>query len=179
MRRVKFSFEGTPTFDGFAHGTEWNGFDNVSVTPEERDRIAAYFETGGDRDTAEALREHPVEANGLVDLSGGYVTTIEPFRAEQITPHMREDLAALSPEWTDTSWGNDTCDSYENDEVGLKVWFDYVLPKHREIEDAKRFTVCTLREHGECEYPAILETEDWSEVVDFLKLQHANAVSPR
>jgi len=179
MRPVKFSFEGTPTFDGFAQGTEWNGFDNVSVTPAERDRIAAYFEAEGDSDTAEALREHPVEGNGLVDLSGGYVTTIEPERSEQITQQMRDDLAALSPDWKDSSWGNDTCDSFENDVLGLKVWCDYVLPKHREVEDAKRFTVCTFREPGDCDYPAIFETEEWSEVVDFLKLQHANSVSPR
>src|SRR5690348_14908391 len=115
MRAVKFSLEGTPTFDGFAHGTEWNGFDNVSITPEVRDQIAAYYEAEGDSDTASLLREHPVEENGLVDLSGGYVTTLEPERSEQITQQMRDDLAELSPDWKESSWGNDTCDSFEND----------------------------------------------------------------
>jgi len=173
MRAVKFTFEGSPEFDGFAQGTTWNGLDNVSITPEERERIAKWFEDGGDTDTAELLREHPVEENGLLDLSGGYATQIMPDRSEQISQEMRDALAEISPDWEDSSWGNDACDSFENDALRLKLWCDYVNPEHREIDGA-RFTVCRMDENGQSEHPALLATEEWSEVVDFLKLQHAN-----
>jgi hypothetical protein len=52
----KFSFEGTPIFDGYALGSEWNGFDNVAVTPATARQIADYFRSPGDADTATISR---------------------------------------------------------------------------------------------------------------------------
>ena len=69
----------------FAHGTTWNGFDNVSVTPEVRDEIAAYFEDAAkDRrafraadalETAEDLRSMEPD-DGLISLAVGFATSI-------------------------------------------------------------------------------------------------------
>ena len=55
MTPCKFTFDATPSFDGFALGTIWNGFDNISVTPEVRDQIVAYFRSEGDNDTADSI----------------------------------------------------------------------------------------------------------------------------
>lgn len=85
MQPCKFTFDETPAFDGFAHGSKWNGFDNVAVTCEVRDQIAAYFEEHDDPDTAADLRElpcglgddmHPETSEPLVSLGWGYVTQI-------------------------------------------------------------------------------------------------------
>jgi len=46
----KFTFDAMPALQGFALGSRWNGFDNVSVTPEVPDEIAAYSGARGRRD---------------------------------------------------------------------------------------------------------------------------------
>jgi hypothetical protein len=82
MKPCKFTFDGTPEFDGFALGSTWNGFDNVSVTPAVREQIAAYFrqdaaQNGFDYDEAYGgIDEIPVGADGLVCLGWGYATQI-------------------------------------------------------------------------------------------------------
>lgn len=73
----KFSFNDSPSFEGFAHGSQWNGFDNVAVTPEVRDLIATYFTIDGDPETAADLRALETMDNGLVSFGWGYTTTIE------------------------------------------------------------------------------------------------------
>jgi hypothetical protein len=76
MKACKFTFDDTPAFDGFAHGSKWNGFDNVAVvTPEVRDQIVEYFkkEYGGD---ACGIDEIEVGSDGLVSLGWGFTTHI-------------------------------------------------------------------------------------------------------
>ncbi len=73
----KFSFEGTPIFDGYALGSEWNGFDNVAVTPATARQIADYFRSTGHAVTAEDIEAIPPDENGLVSFAGGYATQIE------------------------------------------------------------------------------------------------------
>jgi hypothetical protein len=73
----KFSFEGTPIFDGYALGSEWNGFDNVAVTPATARQIADYFRSTGDADTADDIEAILPDENGLVSFAGGYTTQIE------------------------------------------------------------------------------------------------------
>jgi hypothetical protein len=43
MRPCKFTFDDTPTFDGFTDDTHWNGFLNVCVTAAIHQDIVAYF----------------------------------------------------------------------------------------------------------------------------------------
>jgi hypothetical protein len=76
MTPCKFTFDATPAFDGFALGSTWNGFDNVSVTPEDRDGIAAYFRREGDTGTADDLLGIEPERSGLICLGWGYVTQV-------------------------------------------------------------------------------------------------------
>jgi hypothetical protein len=173
MKPCKFTFEGSPVFEGFAHGTKWNGLDNVSVTPAERDRIAAYFEEGGDRETAEDLRNYPLNEEGLLDLSGGYATTIMTKEREQFTEDMWDDLISKSPYWEEATEDDDVCFNLENKAQGLKLWCDYVLPEDRN-EGASRFTLYPLDKEGNCVFDPILETEEWSEVLAHLDLQPTN-----
>jgi hypothetical protein len=80
MKPCKFTFEGTPAFDGFADGSTWNSFDNVAVTPAVRDQIVAYFKKEyGERYQevfGDDLEQCEIGADGLVSLGGGFATQI-------------------------------------------------------------------------------------------------------
>lgn len=80
MTPCTFTFDETPAFEGFAHGSTWNGFDNVAVTPAVRDQIAAYFEQDGDPDTAADIRSIEPMDNGMISLGWGYTTQIVPVQ---------------------------------------------------------------------------------------------------
>jgi hypothetical protein len=77
----RFRFDVGPTFEGFAHGSTWNGFDNVAVSKETLDRIADWAaETAPDGELSrrEAREQFAIEpmANGLYSLGWGFATTI-------------------------------------------------------------------------------------------------------
>jgi hypothetical protein len=75
MRPCRFTFDDGRAYDGFAHGSTWNGYDNVAVKREVLDRIIADCEYEEDR---EAFRElEPIEASGDVySLGWGFATKI-------------------------------------------------------------------------------------------------------
>jgi hypothetical protein len=89
MPACRFTFDDTPAFDGFDHGSTWNGFDNVAVSPEVRDQIVRYFRTHDDRDTAQeiALIE-PMKDTGLISLGWGFTTHI-------VRPYARKPADAI------------------------------------------------------------------------------------
>jgi hypothetical protein len=72
----KFTFDDTPEFDGFSHGSKWNGFDNVAVTKEQLEKISAYFWANGDPETASEFADLEQMENGLFSLGWGYATQI-------------------------------------------------------------------------------------------------------
>ena len=78
MPACKFTFDDSPVFEGFAHGSTWNGFDNVAVTRETLESIALWFEARDfDSDSCAAFREiEPMEENGLYSLGWGFATQI-------------------------------------------------------------------------------------------------------
>jgi len=76
MKPCRFTFDDTPAFDGFAHGSKWNGFDNVAVTKETLADIVQYFWVTGDNETAEQLMEITPTENGMISLGWGYATQI-------------------------------------------------------------------------------------------------------
>ena len=76
MTPCKFTFDDTPEFEGFAHGSTWNGFDNVYVAPEVREQIAAYFQSINDPDGAADIRSIDTMDNGMISLGWGYATQI-------------------------------------------------------------------------------------------------------
>lgn len=72
---IKFVFaddpEGAEIFDGFDAGLQWNGFDNVFITPELRDRWIAEFSEAADLGhLVEDLKTMPLTPDGLVDTIG-------------------------------------------------------------------------------------------------------------
>lgn len=78
MKPCKFTFDDTPAFDGFEHGSTWNGFDNVYVTPEVLGLIVVYFKNTGDDETADDLANlinDPMDS-GHISLGWGYATQI-------------------------------------------------------------------------------------------------------
>jgi len=86
--RFSFNGDGEAVYSGVAHGTTWNGFDNVSVTPEVRDLIAADFKVGGaEAEEVDDILALPI-ANGLVSFAGGYTCVIE--RDEEPTTPVAE-----------------------------------------------------------------------------------------
>jgi hypothetical protein len=78
MKPCKFTFDDTPAYDGFAHGSTWNGFDNVAVTKETLEKIIADGVAQGwlDTETVDAFRGIEPMENGLISLGWGYVTKI-------------------------------------------------------------------------------------------------------
>jgi hypothetical protein len=67
-------------------------------------------------------------------------------------------------DFVDTSWHNDACPSIASDALGLRVWIDFADRSVREIEDGPRFIVAR-QDDGVVTGEAILETDDWDEVL--------------
>jgi hypothetical protein len=75
-------------------------------------------------------------------------------------------LPAIPAEWTDTSWHNDTCPSF-NAGNGKVVFVEYADPAQREFADVARFTVhadpATVDSND-----VLFESEDWAEILAFV-----------
>ena len=81
MDPCKFTFDYGPIYEGFAHGSTWNGFDNVAVTKETLDKIVADFAAdGADDDTLNSFRELTPLPSGLYSLGWGFSTRIVNYR---------------------------------------------------------------------------------------------------
>lgn len=79
MKPCKFRFDWPEkTYDGFAHGNTWNGFDNVAVTRETLEQICADLQsdTMDNSETIADLRSIEPMADGLISLGWGYATQI-------------------------------------------------------------------------------------------------------
>jgi hypothetical protein len=77
MKPCKFTFDDEKVFDGFAHGSTWNGFDNVAVTKETLEEIIKWAESqGSEAEEIEDYRSIEPMENGLISLGGGYATQI-------------------------------------------------------------------------------------------------------
>jgi len=77
---MKFYFDMYPEkqFEGMRAGGTWNGFDNVKVTPQVAAEIDTFFvEIANSPDEIdELLADLPRDADGMINLSGGYTTVI-------------------------------------------------------------------------------------------------------
>ena len=72
--------------------------------------------------------------------------------------------------WTDTSWHNNTAPSFQTPDDRFSVWIDYLDPQLRECQGGPRFLVHELAPEGHFTTDeALLETDDWSEVLQFVK----------
>ncbi len=71
-----FTLGGSPVFTGFTDGSRWGRFDNVWVTGLECERMAHYFRTHCDRDTADDLSDMPENSDGLIWLGNRFAATI-------------------------------------------------------------------------------------------------------
>ena len=71
--------------------------------------------------------------------------------------------------FSDVSWHNDAMPSFVNADESIRVWCDYADPDEREFQDYPRFAVwSTDPDHSE-PLDVLLETEDYSELIEFLK----------
>lgn len=88
---------------GYNEGTTWNGFNDVSVTPETLARLKEAFAGDGDPEDWDI----PLGENGLVSLAGGFMTVI--VRSTKKTePHYTEDHRlhgrSLEDQQRDLAW---------------------------------------------------------------------------
>ena len=101
----KFTFDDDRVFEGFSHGSTWNGWDNVSVTPAVRDEIVAHFRAtwpGDDDDNGnnDMLALEPDE-RGLICLGWCYTTTIvEPIYVVRDRASQGVDFLLWGPDLT-------------------------------------------------------------------------------
>lgn len=79
-----------------------------------------------------------------------------------------DDMPALPEGWTDTSWHNDACPSFQNQALRLQVWIEFKNPADREYGDEiKRFGLYNIDEDGGIsDDTAIIETDDWQAVLE-------------
>jgi len=72
------------------------------------------------------------------------------------------DVTTLPPipkDWTDTSWRNDVCPSWQTN--GYQIFVDFANPDDREYS-GERFLVCDIE--GDC----LLSTDNWAEVLEYV-----------
>ena len=77
MRKVKFTFNyDNDIWEGYAHGTTWNGWDNVSVDEKEHKRIEGYFGNQPEMDIEKGK-------DGLYSYANGFTTSIVIVKMEE------------------------------------------------------------------------------------------------
>lgn len=82
-----------------------------------------------------------------------------PNIAGEFPDYPLESLPAVPSDWTDESWGNDTCPSWTTP-TGIHVFVDYPDESMREMPGGSRYTVM---EYGAGE--PIAHTDNWAEVL--------------
>ena len=79
MKKVKFTFNydnDNDVWEGYAHGTTWNGWDNVSVDEKEHKRIEEYFGNQPEMDIEKGK-------DGLYSYANGFTTSIVIVKMEE------------------------------------------------------------------------------------------------
>lgn len=80
-----------------------------------------------------------------------------------------DHMPDIPQNWTDVSWHNDSCPSFECGK--LRIWVDYQNPDLREVSTPYRFGVMTIDDdNGNQE--SLLDTDDWSEILSFVLANH-------
>lgn len=83
--------------------------------------------------------------------------------------------------WTDCSYRNDSCPSFEvmtgfddtdSNYLRAVVWIDYEDAAAREFQSGKRFSVCYYEATEENPFTG-LETDSWSEVLAYVQIRQA------
>lgn len=78
-------------------------------------------------------------------------------------------LPAIPEGWTDTSWHNDICPSF-NTGKGTYVFVDFADIELREFDGCKRFSVHTDPEVTNSN-DVLFESDDWADVLKFVDSQ--------
>lgn len=98
LRPVRFYFGDDPTYDGFADGSTWNGFDNVMVTPKVHKEIKNYFLNVCKYDPEEMHLPAEPNALGLYDYSNGFATSIDDEEEQQHEQQLQHAAAHAADE---------------------------------------------------------------------------------
>ena len=73
--------------------------------------------------------------------------------------------------FSDQSWHNDVCPRFEKDFPDgryLTIWVDFADPTEREYSNCHRLAV-DLYEHDATYVKTLIRSDDWPEIVDFVK----------
>ncbi|MCA1404675.1 hypothetical protein I6F26_10260 [Ensifer sp. IC3342] len=77
-------------------------------------------------------------------------------------------LPAIPAGFVDSSWHNDVCPSFLDEQRRLQVFIDYADPGEREFPESRRFRLHRLNEHLEY-VDTIAGSDDWSEMLDTIE----------
>lgn len=80
-----------------------------------------------------------------------------------------EVVQLLAAGFSDMSWRNDACPSFESPDHARRVFVDYADPQQRDTPEQERFLVTQQDEHGEYG-STLLTTDAWPEVCRLLGL---------
>jgi hypothetical protein len=176
MPVCRFQFDNGPIWDGFAHGSTWNGFDNVAVTKETLDAIASWADAEamspeGNGDCFRSIE--PMLHNGLYSLGFGFATRIvldnfwrDNFRV-QFPDFPEADVPTLPEGFEDVSWHNEAMPHFVNEARGWSLWIDYSDTTKREYQDYKRFQLYRMNDVGDS-VESLIESDSWADVLQFI-----------
>ncbi len=80
----------------------------------------------------------------------------------------------MPPGFHDSSWHNDTCPSYSNENYSIRIWINYVDPALREFGfEGARFAAYVETEDGDS--PLIAASDNWHVILDAVAEYQAQA----
>jgi hypothetical protein len=88
--------------------------------------------------------------------------------AKEFPEYDQATLPDIPDSWVDTSWHNDTCPSFFNEDAKLTIHIDFAKPIEREFPGSEgRFIVMvsTAENDGPND---LLQTNDWQAVLDLV-----------
>lgn len=86
------------------------------------------------------------------------MANIIPSTATEFPDYPLDSLPEIPAGFTDTSWHNDTCPSFGDEEFNLVVFIDYPDAAMREYPQAPRFTLNKGEDH-------LLSGDDWQAIL--------------
>ena len=96
-------------------------------------------------------------------------TDTKPKWQQEFPDYPLADMPAVPAGFEDTSWHNDTCPSFRDDELGVVIFVDYADPEKRELH-GKRFLIARQPDPADT-LQEIISTDDWAEILTAIKIR--------
>ena len=83
------------------------------------------------------------------------------------------DMPAIPAGFTDESWHNDACPRFDNAELGLTLWIDFLNPAERETAGGTRFILCSGDDKPDSETIESDDIADINEAIELARIMRA------